>query len=112
MTRGDMHVLIREYSPTNFFYIEMWLALSNLSKNISFGCLIIVVVALTKIFQSNSDILDWVIIATIAFFFSGVLLRRSIRFTKYYAGDLESSVRNLILIEKENLIHELNKENN
>jgi hypothetical protein len=97
---SDKFVLIREHSSANFKYVEKWNMYCSLSHNLSFACLILVLVSLIKLILQDPNQMIWlsiIIICTILFF---IFLKSAVTYSIWAQHDLNAAISALKLKEK------------
>jgi len=98
---SDKFILIREYSPANFEYVERWNMYSTLSHNLAVGCLFFFVVGIIKIFKDSNDyIINWILILAVSIIFFFIFIRSALLYNKWAGSDLNSAISALKLREK------------
>ena len=97
LSDAEIHVLIREYSPNNYQFLETWLGLSNMSHNFAVSLLIFSIVASIKLFSCSDSycFLGWILIMVICFLFTIIFLKRSLKFNNYYKFDRIAAIEKL-----------------
>lgn len=102
LNNAEFHVLLREHSPQNFAYIELYLAQRGMSHNLAFACLLCSAFAAYKpiALDCGSDRWIWVIGAVGLFIFALVFLYRAKMFHEWYYDDGIAAVKKLNLKEK------------
>jgi len=100
---SDKYILIREYSPANFEYVERWNMYSSLSNNLAVGCLVFFIVSMIQIFVEEPDFkLYWIIISAISVFLFFVFIKSSRVYVQWAGRDLNSAISALKLRDKGN----------
>jgi hypothetical protein len=98
---SDKFILIREYSPVNFEYVERWNMYSTLSHNLAVGCLFFFVVSVIKIIiESNDYNLNWIVIAAVSIILFFTFIRSALLYNQWAGRDLNSAISALKLREK------------
>ncbi len=101
MPISDKFVLIREYSPANFEYVERWNMYSALSQNLAVGCLVFFVVAIIQLFLTGREFLfNWMIVVVLSFIMFFIFIRSARIYYQWAGRDLNSSISELKLREK------------
>jgi len=101
LTDTEIHVLIRELSPNNYSFLQSWLGLSNMSHNIALAMLIIVSVAIFKMFQVDTvKIWEWIFVLIISLISVIIFLKRSIRFNNYFKLEAVATIEKLEILKK------------
>ncbi|MBT8273918.1 MAG: hypothetical protein KJO77_08930 [Bacteroidia bacterium] len=98
---SDKYVLVRQFSPTNFEYIEKWNTYSLMTANFSLASLILFIVSLRYIFFKHVDSLIWVTIGIVAIVLFFNFLKESVKFRKWADRDLNATISALKLEGKE-----------
>jgi FtsH-binding integral membrane protein len=103
---SDKFILIREYSPANFEYVERWNMYSTLSHNLAVGCLFFFVISFIKIFIELKDHpLYWIVICLISFLLFFIFIKSAHVYNQWAGRDLNSAISALKLREKTNDIN-------
>lgn len=98
---SDKFVLIREFSPKNFEYIERWNTYCAMAHGLAVGSLVLAVVSAINIFRFRYDIWElWVVIFLIAIFLFLVLLHRAVIFSIWAIHDINATISALKLRDK------------
>ena len=104
MPISDKFILIREYSPANFEYVERWNMYSTLSHNLAFGCLVFFVVSIIQVFIDHNDYkLYWILIAVISTILFFIFIKSAHVYNQWAGRDLNSAISALKLREKTNV---------
>jgi hypothetical protein len=98
---SDKYILIRQYSPANFKYVEIWNTYCAMSHNLAVAFLLLLVVCIVKITAFNAPVATWFPLALAALFLFFVLLYRSVIFSLWAARDLNAAITCLDLGKKE-----------
>lgn len=100
LTISEKFSLVREHSPTNFRYIETWNMFSTFSYSLSVGFIFLACASIYKMTQSNSDVLNMILVLIGSIIVTLILLKRSAVFKKWAADDMNGCINALYLIEK------------
>lgn len=93
----EKFVLVREFSPSNFKYIEAWNMFCNLAHSLAVGALFMIIGCLYRIFWMGSHPKLFGVIGVVALVFFFVFLHRAIVFRSWALNDLNASVDKLAL---------------
>jgi hypothetical protein len=95
---SDKYALIRELSPSNFKYVEIWNMYCAMAHNLAIASLLIFIFTIVKIiFLAPSNLVFWWGLAIGALIFFFLLLHRAVVFSIWAAHDLNASVKRLEL---------------
>ena len=98
---SDKYVLLREYSPANFKYVETWNMYCAMAHNLAVASIIMLLVTLGKIiFQHPSFLAAWIGLAIFALIGVFIFLHRAVVFSIWAAHDINASVKSLNLVER------------
>ncbi|MBT8310123.1 MAG: hypothetical protein HKN96_02360 [Flavobacteriaceae bacterium] len=98
---SDKFILVREYSPSNFKYIESWNMFCNLSHNLAVGMLVLFVASVLRlILVDGASIKVFGVIALIAIIAFFILLKRAVVFRIWAMNDLNAAIDRLELVQK------------
>lgn len=98
---SDKFVLIREYSPNNFKYVESWNMFCTLAHNLAISSIVLIVICLIRdiSFDNLGNLTSISIIAAgLALFF--IFINRAVVFRKWALNDLNTAVDRLELLGK------------
>jgi hypothetical protein len=98
LSGAEFHVLLREFSPRNFAYVELYLALRGMSHNLAFAFGIGGITLFIK--YLNCDNGSWIIASLLSFLFAFVFFSRAKMFHAWYYEDGIAAVKTLKLQEK------------
>jgi hypothetical protein len=101
LSHAKQRALIREQSPENFVFIHTWKVLKTMSHNLSFGTLLIAIVAAIRYFQHQN--IQWIIVAVISIILAVVFLRRATIYDKWHYNELLETVEVLQLEKRVSL---------
>lgn len=91
---SDKFILIREFSPNNFRYVETWHMFSAMAYNLAIASLFVLIMSILKIWLQNppNAIFWWcVALASIMFFF--LFLYRAVKFNLWANDDLNAAIK-------------------
>lgn len=91
------NVLIREFSPNNFVYLEKWLSYRAFSHNLAFSFLILSISGIVKYFIMHTSDPLWILLGSITLVSIFPLLYRASLYQKLYYLDLNNTVQELDL---------------
>lgn len=98
---SDKFVLIREYSPANFEYVERWNMYCSLSHNLAVACLIFFVVSIIQIFiDDRTLILTWSAIGVVSIVLFFIFIKSAVVYSQWAGRDLNAAISALKLREK------------
>ncbi|RME98839.1 MAG: hypothetical protein D6772_08500 [Bacteroidetes bacterium] len=95
---SEKYVLLREYSPANFKYVELWNMFCAMAHNLAVASLVLVVGCAVKCVISWSY--EWLFIALVAFALTFVFLHRAVVFAVWAADDINSTIKQLGLANR------------
>ncbi len=103
---SEKYALIRELSPTNFKYIEIWNVFCSMSHNMALSCALLFIISLIKLvfFKISTLYLDWVLVAFVSLLLFFLFLHRAVVFYSWAATDINATIKCLKLREKVGLI--------
>jgi len=102
--------LIRQHSPENFRYIEMWNMYCAMSHNLALAMLVLGMVAVVKAVVVFSIIsLIWLAIAALGFGLFVAFIHRAVVFSTWAADDLNATLRILKLYTDDDVIADKNE---
>jgi len=90
--------LVREYSPENYTYLQIWKVMSSMSHNLSASTLMLALVAIIR--AVNLRLIEWGFLAVVAVAFSLVFLRRAHVFDHMHYRDMAHTVEALHLEQR------------
>ena len=90
--------LVREYSPENYTYLQIWKVMSSMSHNLSASTLILAIVCIIR--AVNLHLLEWGVLAVVAVVFSVIFLRRAHVFNYMHYRDMANTVEALHLEQR------------
>lgn len=96
----EKYTLVRQFSPENFNYVEMWNTLKGTHLNLSTDFLILFVVSLIKFYQTTYK-LEWGGIGIVSILAYFLLLKKGVLYGIWAHQDLDSAVDTLKLNEQE-----------
>ena len=103
---SDIHIsakfiLIREFSPSNFKYVEKWNVYCIMSHNLALACLIVTVILAVRILLTPGLGALYLILSLLVggFLFWG-FLKLAIKFFVWAQNDLNAAISELRLIDK------------
>ena len=95
---SDKYVLLREFSPNNFKYIESWNMWCTMSHNLAIASAFIEINSILKVIftqtHNNSFWIGFAISFAVLFF---LFIQRAVKFYVWAASDINSSIRKLHL---------------
>ncbi len=112
--RSKHMVLVRELSKSNARYIELWYALSSMSRTFSLGFFLFSMISIIKAFSTSVHLPSWISIGILSLFFSFVMLYRSAQAYSWAIRDLNNAVtqlhlkdrvRNMVQFEDDESLH-------
>lgn len=89
---SDKYVLIREFSPANFKYVEKWNAYCTMSHNFSVACAFLSILSIFKIYQGQNSSFFWITALIISVLLFGVFLYRAVLFSIWAANDINATI--------------------
>jgi hypothetical protein len=93
---SDKYVLLRELSPNNFKYVEIWNVWCTMSHNLAIASGLIVIFSFLKIiFLETKNISFWLVFATSFVILFFLFVYRAVTFSVWAAGDINSSIKKL-----------------
>ena len=99
---SDKFILVREYSPTNFKYIESWNMFCTLAHNLALTTIALFVVSLLRIFvYKSSSVLLFVAIALLSVIGFFLFLKRAVVFRSWAIKYLNAAIATLNLNKKD-----------
>lgn len=102
---SDKYVMIREFSPNNFKYVETWNMFCAMSHNLAVASLVAFGVSIIKLFSKQvSNTQFWITFSILTFLFFFIFLNRAVRFSIWAAHDLNSATTRLKLLERSEII--------
>ena len=96
---SDKYVLIREFSPKNFEYIERWNTYCAMAHNLAMSTLVLALVAIYRMINDWS-LEYWLLILIFALFLFFVLIYRAVLFSIWANHDVNATISRLNLKEK------------
>jgi hypothetical protein len=100
---SDKYVLIRQFSPVNFKYVETWNMFCSMSHNLAVSCLISATASTYKIFFHHpANRMFWIMYAFVSIIMFLIFLKRAVRFSTWATHDLNAAISRLKLNEKAN----------
>ena len=97
---SDKFVLVRQYSPDNFKYIESWNMFCNLAHNLAFSSLVLLLACLYRIVAMGADSAVFSIIAALSVILFLLFLHRAVVFRIWALNDLNATVDRLGLMDE------------
>ncbi len=107
--RSKNIVLVRELSKSNARYIELWYALSSMSRTFSLAFVLFSIVSVIKSAQPDASG-PWILLGAIMLFFSVVLLYRSAQAYSWAVRDLKNAVDQLYLKDRARMMIDFEQE--
>jgi len=93
---SDKYVLIRQFSPSNFKYVETWNMYCAMAHNLAMASIVLLVVSGTKvIFQNPTYLGVWIGLAGLSVLLFLIFLHRAVVFSIWAAHDLNASIKSL-----------------
>jgi len=100
---SNKYVLIREFSPNNFKYVETWNMFCAMSHNLAVATFIVFLLALFKvIFLSPQNYTFWAVFLGSLVFLFFLFLHRAVIFSIWAANDLNATIHQLKLQRRSN----------
>lgn len=101
LSNSEKQVLVREFSPSNFKYIETWYMLKGMCYNLAVAFIFLGVASIIKgTFNFNYNIWQWILLLVASITFTYLLILRAKVYAKWSAKDLDRTVSTLKLKEK------------
>lgn len=100
---SDKYILVREMSPNNFKYIEIWNMFCAMAHNLAIACLTVSLCCLLKVIVfgiETGTLWSWILISIFSFLGAIILVHRAIIFSIWAANDLNAAIVNLKLKER------------
>ncbi|MBK8920476.1 MAG: hypothetical protein IPM81_03065 [Saprospirales bacterium] len=98
---SDKFILIREFSPNNFKYVETWNMFCAMAHNLAVASLFVLCITLIKInWQHPGNIEFWRTVAGLSLVFFILFLHRAVKFYKWAGDDLNAALWTLQLEER------------
>lgn len=100
MPNSKKYSLIREYSPENFKYVEIWNALKGMSSNLASATIFFISSSIIK--AINPDFLfikEWLVIIMFSIIMMIIFIKKAMVFKKWAKNDLENGIYFLTLKE-------------
>jgi len=107
--RSKNMVLVRELSKSNARYIELWYALSSMSRTFSLAFVLFSIVSVIKSARPDASG-PWILLGAIMLFFSVVLLYRSAQAYSWAVRDLKNAVDQLYLKDRARMMIDFEQE--
>jgi uncharacterized membrane protein len=98
LSRAQQRALVRQYSPENYLYIQTWKLLKNMSHNLSFAFLMVMIVSAIRFAQIWS--IDWAFLVIVSLIFMWSFLYRSHVYDTWHYKELLETVNGLRLEDK------------
>jgi hypothetical protein len=98
---SDKYILIREFSPKNFKYVETWNMFCAMAHNLAVACLLTLIFIIIKvIFIGVPNLYFWLSLGTVTLIFLFLFLHRSVRFSIWAAHEINATVDKLNLVKR------------
>ena len=98
---SEKYVLIREYTPNNFRYVETWNFMCGMAHNFCIAALVVAVFSAFKVaFLQPAEPGFWKLICGLSLLLAPLFLFQSVKFALWAADDINSSIELLKLREK------------
>lgn len=98
---SEKYTLIRQFSPENFKYVEIWNMMGTMAHNLAFAALLIVANSLIKAFWIHpANMGFWLLIAFAALVLLFLFLARAVKYFVWAADDINAAIRKLHLEER------------
>ncbi len=98
---SDKFILVREFSPANFKYIESWNMFCTLAHNLAFSALALVVICLLRIlFYTNLDTSLFIGIGALSLLLFFIFINRAVIFRTWALTDLDAAIDRLELVDR------------
>ena len=94
---SDKFALVREKSPANFKYIEIWNIYCAMSHNFAISSAVLFIVCLIKLAQNNTNWMIWAGLGVFTIFLFFVFLHRAVIFFHWSAHDMNATISRLKL---------------
>lgn len=100
ITITEKHILVREFSATNFKYIETWNMFCTLSHNLAVGLALTCLISNYRIavVGDTSSIFIILSISSLIMFF--LCINRAVTFKNWAISDMDAAIEKLHLVEK------------
>lgn len=100
ITITEKHILVREFSATNFKYIETWNMFCTLSHNLAVGLALTCLISIYRIavVGDTSSIFIILSISSLIMFF--LCINRAVTFKNWAISDMDAAIEKLHLVEK------------
>lgn len=100
ITITEKHILVREFSATNFKYIETWNMFCTLSHNLAVGLALTCLISIYRIVVvgDTSSIFIILSISSLIMFF--LCINRAVAFKNWAISDMDAAIEKLHLVEK------------
>jgi len=101
LSHSQKRALVRQFSPENHVYIQLWKVIKTMSHNLSLSSLLLAVVSFVQVFRVPApNRTEWVILSIVVFLLSVIFLHRAHVFDTWHYDDLSSTVQVLQLEKK------------
>ena len=98
---SDKYILIRQFSPANFKYVETWNMFCAMAHNLAVACLVSTVCSGYKVLsQELPNQSFWVLFTVVSLIMFFIFLQRAVNFSIWASHDLNAAIRRLKLEEK------------
>jgi hypothetical protein len=98
---SEKYVLLREYSPNNFRYVETWNFMCGMAHNFCLAALVVAAFSAVKcLFLQPAEPGFWWLICGLSVVLAPLFLFQAVKFALWAADDINSSIELLRLKEK------------
>lgn len=98
---SEKYVLIREYTPNNFRYVETWNFMCGMAHNFCIAAIIVALFSAFKcLFLQPAESNFWWLICILSVMLTPLFLFQSVKFALWAADDINASIELLRLREK------------
>lgn len=98
---SEKYILIREFSPANFKYVELWNMFCAMSHNLAIASLVLALCSFIKLGQGGLvHTGGWWVLGLVAVGLSLLFLHRAVVFAIWAADDLNATIKRLDLANR------------
>jgi len=101
LSNSQKRALVRQFSPENYSYAQLWKVTKTMSHNLSLSTFILAVVSTVQAFRvPTPGRTEWIVLSVVTFLLSVILLHRAHVFDTWHYNDLSNTVQALYLEKK------------
>ncbi len=101
LSNSQKRALVRQFSPENYSYIQLWKVIKTMSHNLSLSTFMLAVISTAQVFRVPTfNRTEWIVLSVATFLLSVIFLHRAHVFDTWHYNDLSNTVQALHLEKK------------